>query len=627
MRDLLWLIPTLPLAAFVALGLIGRRVPQKAVAVIGVLPVVIALAISVVVAWPYVCGYTTAPYTQVLWSWFQVGEFTPQVALYLDQLAVVMTLVVTLVASLILLYSSEYMNRDEEYSRFFAYMNLFVASMLTLVLGENLLTLFLGWEGVGLCSYLLIGFWYKDPDNGRAARKAFIVTRVGDAAMLVGLFLLLSELGTLRISLLLERATAQWPVGSALPVAAAALLLGGAVGKSAQLPLQTWLPDAMAGPTPVSALIHAATMVTAGVYLIARMHPLFLLAPTVLLLVAIIGTVTLLISGFSALVQRDIKRVLAYSTISQIGYMFLGLGVGAWSAAIMHFMTHACFKAALFLAAGVVIHALNDEHDLLKMGGLRKRLPLAFWTFIAAGGALAGFPVVTSGFYSKDLILFESYVSPYGNFWLWLGGVVGVLLTGAYIFRLIFLAFFGEFDREIERRPHVRIRIPLVVLGVLSVIIGLLQIPRTLGDVPAFSRFLTPTFGALPTGSMTIEVISESISSSAAILGIGFAYLFFVRRPKAVSQGALPLVPHFLQRYWFVDWGFDWFYDWLVVRPFVYIAHINRRDVADLPFRGLEWVMTWTWRGVRITQTGRVRWYAAGVVAGAIILIAIVVLQ
>ncbi len=626
MRELLWLIPILPLAAYVTLGVIGRRLPRWAVAVIGFVPVAASCGIAVAVASPYLSGQTSEPYVQVLWSWLQVGEFQPQIAFYLDPLSVVMTLVVTGVGSLILLYSTEYMDEDEEYSRFFAYMNLFVASMLTLVLGENLLVLFLGWEGVGMCSYLLIGFWYKDPDNGRAAQKAFIVTRVGDAAMLVGLFLLLSELGTLHIPLLMDRATAQWAVGAGLPSAAAALLLGGAVGKSAQLPLQVWLPDAMAGPTPVSALIHAATMVTAGVYLIARMHTLFLLAPIVLLLVAIIGTVTLLISGFSALVQRDIKRVLAYSTISQIGYMFLGLGVAAWSAAILHFMEHAFFKALLFLAAGVVIHALDDEHDLLKMGGLRKRLPFAFWTFLIAGAALAGFPILTSGFYSKDLILYSALVSSHGGFWLWLGGVVGVLLTGGYIFRLIFLAFFGELRREIGRLPRIRMKIPLIVLAVLSIVGGLFQIPRSLGGTPRFSNFLKPALGALPSGSLTIEATSELISSGAAILGIFIAYLWFLRRPKQVSHGALPAVPEMLQRYWFVDWGLDWLYDRVFVRPFVYIAHINRKDIVDRPFRRLEWIMAWTWRGFRITQTGRVSWYAVCVIGGVVVLLSMVVL-
>src|SRR5512146_15998 len=333
-------------------------------------------------------------------------------------------------------------------------MNLFVASMVTLVLADNLLLLYLGWEGVGLCSYLLIGFWYTDPVNGRAARKAFIVTRVGDTSMVIGLFLIFDRLGTFNIQELMHRATLQWPVGAAAAVAAAALLLGGAVGKSPQLPLQTWLPDAMAGPTPTSALIHAATMVTAGVYLIARTHVLFSLAPPVMLAVAVIGAATLMLAGCSALTQRDIKRVLAYSTISQIGYMFLALGVGAWSAAIFHFMTHAFFKALLFLAAGAVIQALHHEHDMFKMGGLRKQIPLTFWAFLISGCALAGLPIITAGFYSKGMILWSAWSSPQGGAALWLAGVVGVLLTALYIFRVIFSAFFGAAQIPVEHAPR-----------------------------------------------------------------------------------------------------------------------------------------------------------------------------
>ena len=294
-------------------------------------------------------------------------------------------------------------------------MNLFVASMITLLLADNLLLLYLGWEGVGLCSYLLIGFWYRDPANGRAARKAFIVTRVGDTAMLVGLFLLFTSLGTLQIQDLMQRASEQWHSGSTYAVAAALLLLGGAVGKSAQLPLQVWLPDAMAGPTPTSALLHAATMVTAGVYLIARTHVLFSLAPAAQTAVAVVGAGTLLLAGFSALTQHDIKRVLAYSTVSQIGYMFLALGVGAWQAAMFHFVTHAFFKALLFLGAGVIINALDEEHSMFRMGGLRKELPVAFWTFLIAGCSLAGLPFITAGFFSKDLIIWNAWSAPTGT--------------------------------------------------------------------------------------------------------------------------------------------------------------------------------------------------------------------
>src|SRR5512143_3186518 len=356
MTTLLWLIPVLPLLGFAVLAFRGRTMPKSLVAAIGVGTVGLAAGLAIVLAgWFLIAPPADGALTVTFWTWFHVGGLSPAIAFRLDALSLVFTLVVTVVGFLIHLYSAESMAADEGYGRFFASMNLFVGSMLALVLASNLLVLYLGWEGVGLCSYLLIGFWYKDPANVRAAEKAFIVTRVGDTALAVGLFLIFSRLGTLEIQEVATRAAAQWPVGSALAIAAAALLLGGAVGKSAQLPLQTWLPDAMAGPTPVSALIHAATMVTAGVYLIARMDVLFALAPPVRLAVAVIGAVTLLLAGASALFQVDIKRVLAYSTISQVGYMFLALGAGAWPAAVFHFMTHAFFKSLLFLAAGVVL--------------------------------------------------------------------------------------------------------------------------------------------------------------------------------------------------------------------------------------------------------------------------------
>ena len=333
---------------------------------------------------------------------------------------------------------------EEGYSRFFAYMNLFVGSMLVLVMASNLLLLYLGWEGVGLCSFLLIGFWYKDPENGRSARKAFIVTRIGDVSLAIGLFILATTLGTLDVREIAQKATSSWPVGSSLAVAVAALILGGAVGKSAQLPLQTWLPDAMAGPSPVSALIHAATMVTAGVYLIARTNALFTLAPAVQLAVGIIGAAGVLVAGLSALTQRNIKRVLAYSTMSQLGYMFLALGIGAWSGAIFHLVTHAFFKSLLFLGAGVVILAVNHEHDIYAMGGIARKSPFTFWTFLVAAFTLAAIPPTTAGFSSKDLILTLAWQSGGVGRLFYLLGLAGVFVTSVYIFRLVFIVFAGS---------------------------------------------------------------------------------------------------------------------------------------------------------------------------------------
>ncbi|MGH9481502.1 MAG: NADH-quinone oxidoreductase subunit L, partial [Terriglobales bacterium] len=463
--SLLWLEPVIPFASSLMLLAAGRRLGKRGAAWLGSGAIAASFVIAVLVSLAYLgAAPAGGGWTEVLWQWIAAGSFTVPVALYLDPLAVVMTLVVTFVSFLIHVYSAEFMAESEGYARFFGYMNLFVASMLTLVLANNLLLLLLGWEGVGLCSYLLIGFWYADEANGLAGRKAFIVTRVGDTAMILGLLLLFNQFGTLDIQTLMQRASTQWHVGAAVAEVAAFLLLGGAVGKSAQLPLQTWLPDAMAGPTPTSALIHAATMVTAGVYLIARVHPLFELAPRALAAVAVIGLATLLLAGFSALAQHDIKRILAYSTISQIGYMFLALGVGAWSAAIFHLVTHAFFKALLFLGAGAVIQGMHEEHDIFKMGGLRKTMPLTFWCFLIAGASLAGLPLITAGFYSKGLIIWSAWSSARGATALWVGALLGALLTALYIFRLIFVVFYGTGQHEPARRPGAAMAWPMVIL-------------------------------------------------------------------------------------------------------------------------------------------------------------------
>src|SRR3954447_26046502 len=454
MHSLLWMIPAFPFASAAVLALFGSRLSRRIVALLGTASIGASAVTAILVAAAYLSSSPIqAPWVQHLWMWMVVGDFRPEIALYFDAVTLLMVVVITFVGFLIHLYSIEYMRDDEGFSRFFAYMNLFVASMLTLVLANNLLLLYLGWEGVGLCSFLLIGFWYSDSANVRAANKAFLVTRIGDTAMAIGLFLLATQLETLDIQEVMRRATLQWPVGSGLAIAAAALLLGGAVGKSAQLPLQTWLPDAMAGPTPTSALIHAATMVTAGVYLIARLNALFVLAPPVQFTVALIGAGTMLMAAFSAMAQHDIKRVLAYSTMSQIGYMFMALGLGAWSAALFHLMTHAFFKALLFLAAGVVIQAMHHEQDMFRMGGLRSKLPLAFWSFVVGGSALAGLPLITAGFFSKDLILWQAWAGPNGNGGFWIAGLLGATLTSFYTYRLILLVFFGAEKLELSYRP------------------------------------------------------------------------------------------------------------------------------------------------------------------------------
>ena len=618
MLELLWLVPAIPFAGALVLAVLGARMSHRSVTTVGVGTVAASAIISLLITGAFLSSPpATGMYTQTLWAWIDVGSFRPQIAFYLDALSLVMMLVVTFVSFLIHLYSAEFMRTDEGYSRFFAYMNLFVACMVTLLLADNLLLLYLGWEGVGLCSYLLIGFWYQDPVNGRAGRKAFIVTRVGDTAMAIGLFLLFHSLGTLRIQDLLHAAQVQWSTGSAYAIAAAALLLGGAVGKSAQLPLQTWLPDAMAGPTPTSALIHAATMVTAGVYLIARTHVLFELAPPVRFAVAVIGAATLLMAGFSALTQNDIKRVLAYSTVSQIGYMFLALGVGAWGAAIFHFMTHAFFKALLFLAAGIIIEALHHEHNIFRMGGLRKELPVAFWTFLIAGCSLAGLPLITAGYYSKDLILWSAGSSAAGSTGLWAAGVAGVVLTSLYTFRLIFLVFFGPVRTPVIRRPGLAMTIPVCVLAVLSIIGGF--------DKAPFARFIATALPTLPeaVGGIT-ETLSSTVAALAFLCGLLGAWFVYQRNPALAAAIAENPAGRVLHRFWFSDWGMDWLYDRLFVRPVVWIARVNKADVVDSIYVGLANLATYCYRALSLTETGKLRWYAAWIAGGAVAFVAIV---
>ncbi len=629
MDQVLWLVPALPLLGFLVLAIAGRYFSRPLTAIIGTASVGLSALVSLLIGVSFLSnGLQNSAFTQTLWTWISVGNFTPAIAFHLDALSLIMILVVTFVAFFIHLYSAEYMEDSEGYSRFFAYMNLFVSSMLILVLSDNLLLLLLGWEGVGLCSYLLIGFWYQDAANGYAARKAFIVTRVGDVAFSIGLLLLFTNLGTLNIQDILTKASQSWASGSYLPIITTLLLLGGAVGKSAQLPLQTWLPDAMAGPTPVSALIHAATMVTAGVYLIARMHTLYSLAPAVMLVVAIIGAVTLLLAGFSAITQSDIKRVLAYSTISQIGYMFLALGVGAWSAAILHFMVHAFFKALLFLGAGAIILGLHEEHNMFKMGGLRRQSPLTFWVFLIGSLSLSAVPIITAGFYSKDLILYQAYSSYAGSAWLWAAGLIGAFLTSIYTFRMVFLTFFGEEKSQMEHKPGIRISIPLVVLAFLSVVAGFVELPAWMGNHPFFSNFLS---GVLPVpndihGGTSIDAILTAAAAVISLGGIYVAYFFFLRRPQYSEALARSPLGSPLHRFLFSGWGFDRLYNVLFVRPVVWLARVNKDDVVDTFFDGVGYIARVFNRGLSMTQTGRVRHYAIGILIGAVIITGIVVL-
>jgi len=545
-------------------------------------------------------------YSVVVWEWINAGNLKVDISFSLDALSLVFCFVITFVGFLIHVYSIGFMSKDEGFSRFFAYMNLFIGSMLILVLADNILLMYLGWEGVGLCSYLLIGFWYKEPANGYAARKAFIITRIGDTAMIIGIFILFLNFGTVNINELMQQASGKWEAGSSIAVLTAALLLGGALGKSAQLPLQTWLPDAMAGPSPVSALIHAATMVTAGVYLIARTHVLFSLAPVVQSAIAIIGALTLLIAGFSALAQHDLKRILAYSTISQIGYMFLALGVGAWSAAAFHFMIHAFFKALLFLGAGIVILVLNEEHDIFKMGGLRKKMPVVFITFLIGSASLSALPLITAGFYSKDEILWYAYSSQSGSILLWLAGIVGALLTALYSFRMIFITFYGEAKTEPSFNPGKLMTVPLIVLAVLSLVGGYVELPASIGNIHLFSNLVDNTLPVVVVkAGENQEILFQLLSAIIALTGIYIAYLIYFKKPSLSEPFSHSRINKFFEK----GWGFDKLYDTLFVNPVVWLSVIDKNDFFDWWNIGIARLALMFNSLLSYAQNGKLRWY------------------
>ncbi|MGC8115860.1 NADH-quinone oxidoreductase subunit L [Metapseudomonas otitidis] len=613
--NLLFLTFLFPLLGWFILSFSRGRLSENASAVIGVGSVGLSALTAAWVIWQFhVSPPEGGVYTQVLWQWMSVNNFAPSFTLYLDGLSVTMLGVVTGVGFLIHLFASWYMRGEEGYSRFFSYTNLFITSMLFLVLGDNLLFLYFGWEGVGLCSYLLIGFYYSNPNNGNAALKAFIVTRIGDVFMAIGLFILFMHLGTLNIQELMKLAPEKYVAGDSWLWFATLMLLGGAVGKSAQLPLQTWLADAMAGPTPVSALIHAATMVTAGVYLITRTHGLFLLTPEILELVGIVGGVTLVLAGFAALVQTDIKRILAYSTMSQIGYMFLALGVGAWDAAIFHLMTHAFFKALLFLASGAVINACHHEQNIFKMGGLWKKLPLAYASFIVGGAALAALPLVTAGFYSKDEILWEAFAS--GHQWLLYAGLAGAFLTSIYTFRLIFIAFHGEAKTEAHAGHGVAHWLPLSVLIVLSTFIGALITPPLAGVLPQSVGH------AGGEAKHSLEIASGAI----ALAGILLAALLFLGKRRFVSAVAQSAPGRFLGAWWYAAWGFDWLYDKLFVKPYLLATRLLGNDPIDSGIGLIPRLVRGGNGMLSSSQTGQLRWYAVSLVGGAVLVLGAVLL-
>ena len=611
--SLLFLTILLPLLGYLLLAFSAGRWSENTSALIGVGSVGLSALLTAYIGYDFLVLHPQNTYTQPLWTWMAVGDLQVNLSLYLDGLSLTMLSVVTGVGFFIHLFASWYMRGEEGYSRFFAYTNLFIASMLFLVLGNDLLFVYLGWEGVGLCSYLLIGFYYQQSKNGAAAMKAFIVTRVGDVFLAIGLFILYQQLGTLNIQTILTLAPEKMAVGSWPVTLAALMLLGGAVGKSAQLPLQTWLADAMAGPTPVSALIHAATMVTAGVYLIARTHVIFTLAPDVLYLVGFIGAVTLLLSGFAALVQTDIKRILAYSTMSQIGYMFLALGVSAWDAAIFHLMTHAFFKALLFLSAGAVIVACHHEQNIFRMGGLRKSLPLVYVCFLIGGGALAALPFITAGFYSKDEILWQALAS--GHPELLAAGLVGAVLTSIYTFRLIFVVFHGPVQTQAHAGHGLAYTVPLVVLALLSTFIGALIVPPLHGVLPAGAE-----------GELSAKHYLELISGLISIGGILIAAWLFLGERRWVSRMAQTAGGKTLVQIWLHAWGFDWLYDKVFVQPYLWLTRLLGGDPFNRTLNIVASAVRQANRLVVFTETGQLRWYATSVGFGALFILALLVL-
>ncbi len=609
----LFLTIVFPLIGFLLLVTGRKRLSENLAAVIGVGSIGLAATFAALAGFDFLHNTPeSGAFTQPLWVWLNVDGFAPAFNLRLDGLSLTMLGVITGVGFLIHIFASWYMRGDEDYARFFSYMNLFLASMILLVLGDSLVSMYFGWEGVGLCSYLLIGYYYRDAANGAAARKAFVVTRIGDAFMAIGLFVIYQQVHTLNIHDVLIAAPTAFVAGSTTITFATLMLLGGAVGKSAQLPLQTWLADAMAGPTPVSALIHAATMVTAGVYLIARTHALFELAPDILYLVGVIGAITLVMAGFAALVQTDIKRILAYSTMSQIGYMFLALGVKAYAPAIFHLMTHAFFKALLFLSSGAVILACHHEQNIFKMGGLRKKIPFVYACFIVGGAALSAVPFLTAGFFSKDEILWQAFTTHHPE--LFYAGLLGALMTSIYTFRLIFIVFHGEEKTHAHAIHGVTYWLPLAVLLVLSTAVGALIHPPLEGVLPIS-----------PEGEEALKHQVEWVSGSIAVIGILLAAFLFLGEAKFVKAISTSPIGQALTKLWFACWGFDWLYNFIIVKRFLFLTRILRKDPIDKTFNLIPAGIEQVHHALSATQTGSVRWYAATIAAGVVIILAALV--
>jgi NADH-quinone oxidoreductase subunit L len=685
---MLLLIPLLPFLGFAVNALLGRRLPKSISGGIACVAMLLAFGVSVAAA-AAMTGAEGHALRQDVFMWLPSGDLQVPFALRVDPLSALMILVVTGIGSLIHIYSIGYMHEeaDSEYARYFSYLNLFAAFMLVLVLGANFPVMFVGWEGVGLCSYLLIGFWFRKQSAADAGKKAFVVNRIGDFGFILGMLLVFVTFGTLDFQEVARAVSARAPetAGMGVVTIATLLLFVGATGKSAQIPLYVWLPDAMEGPTPVSALIHAATMVTAGVYMIGRNAELFSHAPGTLAIVAGIGVATALMAGTIGLVQNDIKRVLAYSTVSQLGYMFLAMGVGAYAAGIFHLYTHAFFKALLFLGSGAVIHALAGEQDLRRMGGLKTYLPVTYWTFLIGAIAIAGVPGL-AGFFSKDEILYKTFVGTavtgnHGYPLFWVIGVITSLLTATYMFRLVFLAFHGErrtgadvpaahgthappgahghgHDAHGHGVPHEAppsMAIPLVVLAIGSVLAGYIGVPHALGGSNWIESFLHPSFEvsetagagvstsaaeatpALPAaeageapgpdaehGGAGTELLLMAISTGVAFAGIGIAAFFWLRRPDAAASMAERFGA--LHRLLYHKYYVDEIYDAVIVQPIKYMSTAVLWRAADVKLidgtvNGVGYFVRGASTALRRLQTGSVRAYAASLFFGAVVIL------
>ncbi|CAL1516548.1 NADH-quinone oxidoreductase subunit L [Chitinophaga sp. MM2321] len=628
MINLVWLVPFLPLLGFLINGLGRRFLSKSLVGFIGSGTVLASFVVSVLI---FLQVKEPGFQAQVvhLFDFISVGTLHIPFAFQIDQLSVLFLLVITGVGTLIHIYSTSYMHdeSDESFARYFAYLNLFIFSMLILVLGANYVMMFIGWEGVGLCSYLLIGFWFKNNSYNNAAKKAFVMNRIGDLGFLIGIFFMILQFGTVTFPEVFAKAA---PLGINNPtiIAIAILLFVGAMGKSAQIPLYTWLPDAMAGPTPVSALIHAATMVTAGIYMIARSNVLYTLAPHIQTLIAIIGLATALFAASIALKQNDIKKVLAYSTVSQLGYMFLALGVGAYSAAVFHVMTHAFFKALLFLGSGSVIHAMGGEQDIRKMGGLKKFMPSTHWTFLVGCLAIAGIPGF-SGFFSKDEILAHAYAN---NPVLYVLGLLGALMTAFYMFRLYYITFSGKFRGTHEQEHHLHespatMTIPLIILAVLSIFGGYIGLPEVFGVKNALAEYLSPIFA--PSApfvlehhlSHTTEWLLMGVSSVLVIVFILLArQKFAAYEEKGQENTGLAKV---LENKWYIDE----LYDAIIVKPLQELSRFFRDTVEkagiDRLVNGVGRSVQWGSQQIRLVQNGQVGFYIFAMVIGMILLFVI----